>query len=285
MPSAIFLPRDFLRAALARARLSVAAKLWEPPAAETGLAVGAKPVPSKEERAREARGVREASAWALRVLRPALVTGAEWEPRRPCVEPSGAEWAPRREVPELSGAECLPGLFAIGFGAQAPASSINAVVRMRNPKIPGKEQLRAAFDKKTGFWKILLCVLCATGYAGPVKKSLIYHKGWIDFNKNGKMDVYEDPSADMEARVEDLLRQMTLEEKTCQLATLYGSGRVLKDAQPTEQWKTKIWKDGIGNIDEELNGLGKFRSEYSFPYKKHVRQNMPCNVGLWKKPV
>ena len=124
--------------------------------------------------------------------------------------------------------------------------------------------------KKTGIWMILLCVLCATGYAGPVKKSLIYHKGWIDFNKNGKMDVYEDPSADMEARVEDLLRQMTLEEKTCQLATLYGSGRVLKDAQPTEQWKTKIWKDGIGNIDEELNGLGKFRSEYSFPYKKHV---------------
>ena len=47
MPRAIFLPRDFLRAALARARLSVAAKLWEPPAAETGLAVGAKPVPSK----------------------------------------------------------------------------------------------------------------------------------------------------------------------------------------------------------------------------------------------
>ena len=151
MPSAIFLPRDFLRAALARARLSVAAKLRESLTAETGLAVGAKPVPSKEERAREARGVREASAWALRVLRPALVTGAEWEPRRPCVEPSGAEWAPRREVPELSGAECLPGLFAIGFGAQAPASSINAVVRMRNPKIPGKEQLRAAFDKKTGF--------------------------------------------------------------------------------------------------------------------------------------
>lgn len=55
MPRAIFLPRDFLRAALARARLSVAAKLWEPPAAETGLAVGAKPVSSKEERARAAR--------------------------------------------------------------------------------------------------------------------------------------------------------------------------------------------------------------------------------------
>ena len=33
----------------------MAAKLWEPPAAETGLAVGAKPVPSKEERARNVR--------------------------------------------------------------------------------------------------------------------------------------------------------------------------------------------------------------------------------------
>ncbi len=60
MPRAIFLPRDFLRAALARGRLSVAAKLWEPPAAETGLAVGAKPVPSKEERAR-GRSVFEAA--------------------------------------------------------------------------------------------------------------------------------------------------------------------------------------------------------------------------------
>lgn len=115
-----------------------------------------------------------------------------------------------------------------------------------------------------------MCAVSLAGNAGPVKNSTIYHKGWIDFNKNGKMDIYEDPSADIDARVEDLLRQMTLDEKTCQLATLYGSGRVLKDAQPTPEWKTKIWKDGIGNIDEELNGLGKFRSEYSFPYTKHV---------------
>ena len=40
----------------------------------------------------------------------------------------------------------------------------------------------------------------------------IYHKGWIDFNKNGTKDVYEDPSAPLEDRVEDLLGQMTLEE-------------------------------------------------------------------------
>ena len=98
----------------------------------------------------------------------------------------------------------------------------------------------------------------------------IYHKGWIDFNKNGKMDLYENPKAPLEDRVQDLLSQMTLEEKSCQMATLYGSGRVLKDALPQDSWKIEVWKDGIGNIDEEHNGLGTFKSEYSFPYTKHV---------------
>ena len=106
--------------------------------------------------------------------------------------------------------------------------------------------------------------------AGKTKKVSIYHKGWIDFNKNGRMDVFENPQAKLEDRVEDLLRQMTVEEKTCQMATLYGSGRVLKEALPVPEWKNEVWKDGIGNIDEEHNGLGKFRSQYSFPYRKHV---------------
>ena len=113
----------------------------------------------------------------------------------------------------------------------------------------------------------LVLLLPATLFA---QKKPIYKKGWIDFNKNGKMDVYENPEARTEDRVNELLSQMTLDEKTCQLATLYGSGRVLKDALPTDDWKNEIWKDGIGNIDEEHNGLGKFKSEYSFPYSKHV---------------
>ena len=84
------------------------------------------------------------------------------------------------------------------------------------------------------------------------------------------MDIFENQKARTEDRINDLLSHMTLDEKTCQLATLYGSGRVLKDALPTDNWKNEIWKDGIGNIDEEHNGLGKFKSEYSFPYTKHV---------------
>ena len=88
----------------------------------------------------------------------------------------------------------------------------------------------------------------------PVKKE-IYHKGWIDFNKNGVKDVYEDPSAPIDSRIEDLLSQMTIEEKTCQMVTLYGYKRVLKDDLPTPEWKTSLWKDGIGAIDEHLNGF------------------------------
>ena len=88
----------------------------------------------------------------------------------------------------------------------------------------------------------------------PVKKE-IYHKGWIDFNKNGVKDIYEDPSAPLDSRIEDLLNQMTMEEKTCQMVTLYGYKRVLKDDLPTPEWKTSLWKDGIGAIDEHLNGF------------------------------
>lgn len=116
---------------------------------------------------------------------------------------------------------------------------------------------------------LILALICA-GEVNVSAKNTIYQKGWIDFNKNGVKDVYEDPSAPLEARVQNLLDQMNLEEKTCQMATLYGSGRVLNDALPTPAWKSEIWKDGIGNIDEEHNGLGSFGSTYSFPYSKSV---------------
>lgn len=122
--------------------------------------------------------------------------------------------------------------------------------------------------KKHAAWTLVSLLLCSQVIGAP--KGSIYHKGWIDFNKNGKMDIYENPNEPLEKRVQDLLGQMTLEEKTCQMATLYGSGRVLKDALPQESWKTEVWKDGIGNIDEEHNGLGSFKSTYSFPYIKHL---------------
>jgi beta-glucosidase len=87
-----------------------------------------------------------------------------------------------------------------------------------------------------------------------VTRKDIYHDGWIDLNKNGRKDVYEDSAAPEAKRLDDLIGQMTVDEKTVQCATLYGYTRVLKDYLPTENWKKSLWKDGIANIDEQLNG-------------------------------
>ena len=106
-------------------------------------------------------------------------------------------------------------------------------------------------------------------------KSEMYHKGWIDFNKNGIKDIYEDPAATLDARIENLLQQMTLEEKTCQMVTLYGYKRVLKDALPTPEWKQMLWKDSIGAIDEHLNGFQQWGlppsdNENVWPASRHA---------------
>ena len=122
---------------------------------------------------------------------------------------------------------------------------------------------------------LLITVLIS--FSAPLKAqenkspSKIYHDGWIDLNKNGRMDVYENPAASIERRVEDLLSQMNLAEKTCQTATLYGYKRVLQDELPTTNWQNAIWKDGIANIDEHLNGWGAgSKSVYATDIRKHV---------------
>lgn len=108
----------------------------------------------------------------------------------------------------------------------------------------------------------------------PVKSEM-YRKGWIDFNKNGVKDIYEDPAATLDDRIENLLQQMTLEEKTCQMVTLYGYKRVLKDDLSTPEWKQMLWKDGIGAIDEHLNGFQQWGlppsdNENVWPASRHA---------------
>lgn len=111
--------------------------------------------------------------------------------------------------------------------------------------------------------KILMLALCwgicFSASAGkkqevfPHKKE-IYKKGWIDFNKNGKKDIYEDPAQDIEKRIDDLLSQMNLAEKAGQLATYYGYNVQLKDSVPTLKWNEMMLKNGVANIDEHLAG-------------------------------
>lgn len=118
-----------------------------------------------------------------------------------------------------------------------------------------------------------LLIAALLGSSTLQARDSIYKKGWIDLNKNGVKDVYEDPEAPIDARIQDLLSQMTLEEKSCQMATLYGFGRVLTDSLPTEGWKNEIWKDGIANIDEQLNGVGsagRRTPQLIYPFSGHV---------------
>lgn len=139
-----------------------------------------------------------------------------------------------------------------------------------NPFI-NASQMNKTTIARFSFLLIVIFFIGVTHSSAQVKS--IYFDGWIDFNKNGKKDVFEDPKQPVEKRIEDLLSQMTLNEKTCQTATLYGFGRVLKDELPTPQWKNEVWKDGIANIDEHLNGLAynpKAQTQYSYPHSKHA---------------
>jgi beta-glucosidase len=123
--------------------------------------------------------------------------------------------------------------------------------------------------KLNQYQKLIIIFFVLVANNSLFSQQSIYKKDWIDFNKNGKKDIYEDRSKPVDQRVNDLLSQMTMEEKTCQLATLYGYGAVLKDRLPQASWKDSVWKDGIANIDEQLTGLRK-DTMYAFPYSLHA---------------
>ena len=58
-----------------------------------------------------------------------------------------------------------------------------------------------------------ISVLCL-GLVGNVQaqNKKMYRKGWIDFNKNGVKDIYEDPSQPVEKRVAGLPARCRLEK-------------------------------------------------------------------------
>lgn len=59
------------------------------------------------------------------------------------------------------------------------------------------------------------------------------------------------------------------------MVTLYGYQRVLKDSLPTPEWKNRLWKDGMGAIDEHLNafrgwGVPPMQNELVWPASNHA---------------
>ena len=75
----------------------------------------------------------------------------------------------------------------------------------------------------------MLAMLLAAGFTATTPATLpvgepapafaptpaIYHDGWIDLDKNGRKDLYEDARAPIDARVEDLLARMRWRKRPC----------------------------------------------------------------------
>ncbi|HEX7618150.1 MAG TPA: glycoside hydrolase family 3 N-terminal domain-containing protein, partial [Verrucomicrobiae bacterium] len=82
-------------------------------------------------------------------------------------------------------------------------------------------------------------------HASPSSISAPTRQGWIDLNKNGKKDVYEDSSRPVARRVNDLLKRMTLGEKIGQL------WQVNYDTTPDKTFVDKLKR---GEISSFLDG-------------------------------
>jgi beta-glucosidase len=67
--------------------------------------------------------------------------------------------------------------------------------------------------------KFTACIACwlAASSLLPAAPVSIYHGSWIDLNKDGRKEIYEDSTQPLEKRVEDLLKRMTMDEKVGQL--------------------------------------------------------------------
>src|SRR5271157_3165457 len=109
---------------------------------------------------------------------------------------------------------------------------------------------------RLGYW--ILAVVCLVGAvvlaqeraAPPASQSpLLYAPTYDECMRKAlpvvtRKDIYHDATQPEDKRLDDLIAQMTLDEKTVECATLYGYRRVLPDYLPTEDWRTKdLWKD------------------------------------------
>lgn len=82
-----------------------------------------------------------------------------------------------------------------------------------------------------------------------------------DLNKNGVLDIYEDPRQPVEARVEDLLQQMTLQEKA---GILFINGSVVNEDASLD--------------DKPVNG------QFGLAAKTQIEDHLLNHFNLWEVP-
>jgi beta-glucosidase len=108
------------------------------------------------------------------------------------------------------------------------------------------------------------CLFCAaTTLAADTN---IYHAGWIDLDKNGRKDIYEDPSQPVARRVNDLLKRMTLDEKIGQLWQVnYGNNPDRKYSDKLKRGEVSSFLDGTPLIENPVmrNKLQRIAVEQS----------------------
>ena len=88
---------------------------------------------------------------------------------------------------------------------------------------------------------------------------------FVDFNKNGKLDVYEDYRKSKEERAQDLLSKMTVTEKLAQLRCPYAQKlKLYKNNRFNPSVALEMFSDGLGEIHRISEGDVK----WSLPIEK-----------------
>lgn len=84
--------------------------------------------------------------------------------------------------------------------------------------------------------------------SGAIKSEKGY--SYRDLNQNGRLDIYEDPRQPVEARVEDLLAQLTLEEKA---GLLFINGTSVNEDGSIEDRSEDVWtsRNAVSQIDAQ----------------------------------
>ena len=97
--------------------------------------------------------------------------------------------------------------------------------------------------------------------------------GWFDFNKNGRKDVFEDAAQPIDARIEDLLGQMTLEEKAGQLSQCVTWGA----AKDKERFFARQHQGGVGSYI--MGGRPADVNHYQRDQIENSRLGIPLIIG------
>jgi beta-glucosidase len=118
----------------------------------------------------------------------------------------------------------------------------------------------------------------------------IEHYNFRDLNKNGKLDVYEDPNQPIELRIKDLLKQMTLEEKAGMM--FYPPARVNADGsiedKPAEGGMFAFVPNALKPIkDQHITHFNLFSvpgpdtlAEWYNSMQKYAEQNTRLGIPL-----